>query len=230
MSDELQSMDYGSFCENTTINSMIYHCLRLIHADDVPRWVRKFREQNCALEQVMHTLRELVFGVYLVGNGLLVRSEKELGGKTPDWTVISEDESNLAILEVSNFHNTKSTEEMIEANVREGSVFTFWQGSSANSDRFNSAVEKKCLQYRDLVEAQEIPYVVGMFFTFSVVVEPEVIHEVLFGEEWGIFKRFPHLSGILLCSDNVGYRFNYLANPYAKRSLSLNDGTVAYGS
>ena len=92
-------------------------CFPHIHEDDTVTFARLLRGMPPETEQWLHTLRELIFGTFLARNGLAVRYERKVEGKTPDWSLLSPDGELVGLLDVVNFHNVEKTERYIKNNL-----------------------------------------------------------------------------------------------------------------
>jgi hypothetical protein len=217
-------MKYGRIAANDSINAAIYRCFGFITEADAKAFVRKFAEQPHDQDQVMHTFRELILGAFLGSNGLAVRSERPVAGKTPDWSVV-DGEHLRCIIELVNFHNAKTTEDEIKAHFAGGQMWAGWR--KPHADRLYSSIYGKCLKYRDIAESEAIPYVIGVYSDFLAGVNREEVEACLYDRETGLFNSYPEVSGVLFFDDNYArYRFSYLPNPHARRPLTLPDGVV----
>jgi hypothetical protein len=107
-------MKYGKIAESEVINAAIHSCFKFVFEVDVKAYVKKFAKQPHDQDQVFHTFRELVLGIFLASNGLTVESDRRLDGKTPDWTIL-ENGDPKCIVEVATFHTNKETKDAIKA-------------------------------------------------------------------------------------------------------------------
>ncbi|MGA2705747.1 MAG: hypothetical protein ABSH35_32275 [Isosphaeraceae bacterium] len=217
-------MKYGRIAGNTSINAAIYHCFDFITEADTGAFARKFAEQPHDQDQVMHTFRELILGAFLASNGLSVRSERPVAGKTPDWCIL-DGEDLRCIIELVNFHTAKATEDEIKAHFAAGKAWAGWEKPHAN--RLYSSVHNKCVAYKGVAESEGVPYVVGVYGDFLADVDRQEVEVCLCDQETGLFNSYPEVSGVLFFDDNFArYRFNYLPNPQAKRPLALPEGVM----
>jgi hypothetical protein len=100
-------MRFGVISGNDAINDRICAALEHVHPDDVPKIVAKFRYTNDT--QRFHTFRELLVGAHLRANDLDVRYEREVLGKTPDWTLPVGDDA-VELIDVATIHQRKALE------------------------------------------------------------------------------------------------------------------------
>ncbi len=145
-------MKYGLIAGNKHVNAMIYRCFEHIREEDARKFVKKFREQPPDGDQIMHTFRELVLGAYLTSSGFELRHEYEIGGKTPDWCILSETATLRCIVELINFHIDKVTENEIEEQLRARGIAWVWLPEKDN--RLYHCLWRKAQVYRAVVEEQ----------------------------------------------------------------------------
>ena len=119
-------MDYGRIAESSKTNDDIYEYFKHISEDDRRKFVKKFHEQPHDENQVMHTLRELILGAYLVSRGLNVEYDRKIDGKTPDWVILDDAGSLKGIVELVNFHIDKTTEDDIKRQVWDEGSGCYW--------------------------------------------------------------------------------------------------------
>ena len=217
-------MRYGQIAGNTAINEMIYRCFQHIREEDVRKFVKKFREQPPDSDQIMHTFRELVLGAYLGCNGFKVKHDYLIDGKTPDWCILSETSAERCIVELANFHLDAATETEIEEQLRTEGMAWVWLPE--RDDRLYQCVWRKAQVYKALVEKLEIAYVIAVFSDFKAPVHwEEELYPSLTNAEHGLFKLYPHISGVLHFEvTSKGYVFGYLGNPGALRTIDLPNG------
>jgi len=217
-------MKHGQMAGNTAINEMIYRCFDYIGKEDEKDFVKKFREQPPDSPQIMHTLRELILGAYLSSNGLKVTHDYLVGGKTPDWSILSETGTVACIVELTNFHLDRATENEIEEQLR--TKLIAWAWLPQRQERLYRCVWRKAQVYKALVEEHEIAYVIAVFSDFKAPVDwEEELYPSLTNAEHGLFKLYPHISGVLHFKvTSKGYVFGYLGNPDALRTIHLPNG------
>lgn len=119
-------MKYGQIAGNNHINALIYRCFEYICEEDEEKFVKKFREQRHELNQVMHTFRELVLGAYLGSSGFKVRHDYVVNTQTPDWCILDEKSMVIGIVELTNFHIDKATENEVKAQLQARGVALVW--------------------------------------------------------------------------------------------------------
>src|SRR5450759_551771 len=106
---------YGQIAESTKINEAIYDCFDLLNEKEQKKFVKKFKKIPHTQIQVMHTFRELLLGTYLSANGLIVESERKIGTKTPDWSILDSSSNVTAVVEMVYHHIDNKTNEDILA-------------------------------------------------------------------------------------------------------------------
>lgn len=220
-------MKYGQIAGNSSINAMIYHCFECICEDDERKFVKKFREQPSDSDQIMHTFRELILGAYLSSRGFRARHDYVANDKTPDWSILDADGAITGIVELTNFHIDKTTENEIEGQMRaRGIAATYWRDQNKdNVDRLYRVIWRKAEKYSSLAEELQTPYVVSVFGEFEAAVDFEEVCLCLFDEKTGLFGMYPELSGVLYFEEGSGqYSFNYAGNPNALRTIELPVG------
>lgn len=217
-------MKYGQIAENKHVNAMIYRCFEHIREEDVPKFVKKFREQPPDGDQIMHTFRELVLGAYLSSHDFQVSHEYEIGRKTPDWCILSETPRVRCIVEVINFHIDKATENEIEEQLQARGIAWVWLPEK--DDRLYRCIWRKAQAYKALVEEHKVPYVIAVFSEFKAPVDwEEELYPSLLNEEFGLFRLYPEISGVLHFEEtSAGFLFNYVDNPDSPRRISLPCG------
>jgi hypothetical protein len=218
-------MKYGKIAGNDSINRKIYACFEHIFEKDARSFVRKFAEQPHEEAQVMHTFRELIVGAYLGAKGFKVVSEHRIGSKTPDWCILSEDDTPAAIVELVNFHIDRSTEEEIERHFQQRQVWAGRKGERPNVDRLYSCLQGKFATYKHLVTEHHLPYVVSLHGDFFADVEPDQLDECLLHSEHGLLQAYPEVSGLLYFEISYSdYYFKFVPNPAATYPFHLPDG------
>jgi hypothetical protein len=218
-------MKYGQIAGNKSINAAIYRCFGCIHEEDAQTFVKRFREQPHDQDQVMHTFRELILGGFLASNGLQVRYDQPIDGKTPDWSIVDHDGGLRCIVELINFHIYKAREDKIKQHWQTGRIWCGWTGS--NTDRLYDRIWDKAVTYKELVGQTRVAYVIALFGDFIPDVDPEEVQECLFDTDAGLFALYPEVSGLLFFAENSGrYGFTYIGNPGAIKDFDLPSGVV----
>ena len=129
---------------NKHINELIYRCFEYIGEEDKQKFVKEFREQPHDSDQIMHTLRELVLGAYLGSSGFKVRHDCAVDTQTPDWCILDEKSVMTGIVELTNFHIDKATEDEIEAQLKARGVAWVWRDENKdNVDRLYHCIWHK---------------------------------------------------------------------------------------
>jgi hypothetical protein len=217
-------MKYGRIAAGNTVNTAIYRrCFEHVTEEDARGFVKLFAEQPHDGEQVVHTFRELILGAFLCREGFPARHDVLIDGQTPDWTVMAPNPTG--IVELVNFHIDKVTEDEIRATMASRGSWAGWPGS--NVDRLYDRIWAKAGTYRELRQRRGIPYVIGVFATFTAFVTMDEVLECLHHPEHGLFGMYPDLSGVLYFEEGGGrYFFEYIPNPKAERPWHLPSGVL----
>ncbi len=220
-------MKYGQIAGNNSTDAMISHCFEYICEEDKRKFVKKFQEQPDDSDQIMHTFRELVLGAYLSSRGFRVRHDHVINDQTPDWSILdAEGQAITGIVELTNFHIDKVTENEIKEQMRTKGVAGYWRDQNKdNVERLYKAIWGKATVYRSLIEELKVPYVVGVFGEFNALVDFEEVCLCLFDEKTGLFGMYATLSGVLYFEEGSGqYSFKYASNPNALQTIELPVG------
>ena len=224
---------YGQIAESQAINAFIYFCFEELEEPVQQKFVKLFRQQPHDQAQVMHTFRELVLGAYLHAAGFQVRYAQRLQGKTPDWVIVDEQLTPLAIVELVNFHIDRQTETVIQKQSRtRPAVVGYWRdGNADNLERLSSRLQEKAQVYQGLVNELSLAYVIAVFGEFEAALDRDDIMACLNGERDQLFDRYPYISGVLFFDENGGtYRFQYLENPANPRKSEIPAGIFSRDS
>ncbi len=216
-------MKYGPVAGNKSINATIYRCFKLIEEDDQRAFVKKFQRQPHDGDQVLHTFRELLLGAFLASNGFRVAHERPLDGKTPDWSILTDEGQLQCIVEGMTFHCGQTTERKIMRSVETQGTWFGYPGP--HDDRLHCALEAKASAYKALVEQADVAYVIGVFAHFHTALDADEVREVVLTSDDCLFVHRPQVSGVLLFEEASGpYRFSYIQNPSAHRSIDIPSG------
>ena len=216
-------MKYGQIAGNKSINETIYRCFECISANDLLKFVKKFRHQLSDNTQVMHTFRELVLGAYLASKGFDVKYENGVDGKTPDWCLVDTSLTPTAIVEVINFHVDRETEGNIESQLQRTNRWVGWQ--QPNDARLYQRIRDKASGYKHLVERYSIPYIVALYGEFTAAVNSDELNACLYDGVYGLFGQYANLSGLLYFEEKSGrYHFTYMPNPDSCDPLDIPNG------
>lgn len=221
------TVKYGQIAGNTDINAMIYRCFEYICEEDERKFVKKFQEQPHNSDQIKHTFRELILGGYLSSNGFRVKQDYVVDNQTPDWSILDvEGQSITGIVELTNFHIDKASENEIKEQLRARGKAIYWRDQNKdNVERLYHSIQCKASVYKSLIEKLQVPYVVGVFGELEVVIDFEEVCLCLFDEKTGLFGMYPELSGVLYYEENRGqYSFKYASNPDASHKIELPVG------
>lgn len=218
-------MKYGQIGDKRR-NERIYRFFGHLREVDQRKFVRKFREQPDDSDQIMHTFMELVLGAYLSSRGFTVRHDYVIDGKTPDWSILDTGKSVVGIVELTNFHIDKVTENEIGEQLRTRGAAWYWRDEKkCNVDRLYHCIGRKAQAYTSLVEHLQVPYVVGVCAESKAAIDFEEVCICLFDEEAGLFDLYPQLSGVLFFEpDSKRYLFKYARNQSALRLFDLPSG------
>jgi hypothetical protein len=219
--------------QSTPLPRDIRSGLKYLNNDqDVRAIEKKFHDQSQDRRQWAHTKMELIAGVFCARMGFTPRYEPKMGGQTPDWLLLDHDGNTQFFTDVCNFHNNEVIERKIEEAMTAGQP---WGGDLPDScERLYPVLKQKAGKYKDLAKQVKLPFVVFIYGWFESFLHPKEFDHCLRNVEWGIFKDYPHLTGVYHFDDasqvngerDPGYLFRFYANPYASRSLKLNDGLV----
>lgn len=209
---------------NSSINSTIHSCFRVITPDDEQKFRTKFRHQDGDNESLLHTFRELLVGGYLSDHGFVMKYEPVIEGKTPDWAILDKDSAEYrGIVEVSNFHAGHATDKDIDRQIEQRGCATLFLPD--NDSRLYGHIQDKAAGYKRLVEKLNIPYIIALFGEFNADVELEEISRCMSESQTALFNLYPAVSGVLFFMEQVGvYRFSYLANANATWQLPVSNG------
>jgi hypothetical protein len=216
-------MKYGQMAGNKNINDSIYRCFEYIHETDARKFVKRFDEHRHNNTQVMHTFRELVLGAYLASSGFNVRYDNPVDASTPDCCILDETSRLNGIIELTNFHTDKKTENEIQKTLNNRGTWVGWMPS--NDNRLYQTIWEKARVYKALVEKHCVPYVIAVFGEFNAAVDMDELWSCLFHKETGLFALYSTISGVLFFEIKLGkYAFKYLPNPHADRGIHIQDG------
>jgi hypothetical protein len=219
-----------------------------LSACDYARFCGMFRNLLSDEQQLRHKLRELIMGGFLAKHGYEVEYEREYDNPackrstskrskdnklTPEWT-ISKDRKMVAIVEVTNFHGNIEIENEIRSGGEHGSItangvfhleirgqsFAFGYFPSSRNKVW-SALEEKFRKYKDLANKLDIPYIVGFAVELvaSALIEPNDVLDAVHNAEYGLFEKYPEVSGLYRFADSNGYQMWYEPNPHTVRPL-----------
>jgi hypothetical protein len=217
-------MKYGQIAGNTHINELIYRCFEYLCEEDQQKFVKKFHEQPPDSDQIMHTFRELVLGAYLSSSGFKVRYDYAVDNLTPDWCILDEESAVVGIVELTNFHIDKITENEIEEQLQARGLPTYWRDKNKdNIDRLYFCIERKAQVYKALLEKLNVPYIIAVFSEFQAAIDFEELYPCLSDEKTGIFELYSKVSGVLYFEDvpRGKHSFYYAHNPNALQVLPI---------
>jgi hypothetical protein len=216
---------YGTISPVPTTDNLIYKCFEQLTEADQRSFVRKFKEQLDDVQQVNHTLRELVLGAYIAGTGFKPQYEPRIDGETPEWLMTQDGTGKKLIIELVNFHLPDRAERQMWDTFTTGWMWAHWM--EPNTPRAYSSIQRKMAKYKALAENNTLPYVVGVFGLFSSALTIEEVRECLEGPD-ALFPLYPEVSGVVFFQGVGGeYHFEYLPNPFAKRKgITLSAGSM----
>jgi len=170
----------------------------------------------------MDTYRELVLGAYLSANGLSVRHDYRLHNNTPDWCILDNTSTVVGIIELTNFHIDKLKEGEIKKQIEAQGIALYHAG---NFKRLYYSIWHKAQKYQNLSEGLQIPYAVAIFGSFDAAVDFKEVQSCIFDKDIGLFKIYPHLSGVLYFQESFGrYLFKYARNLNLLQVIELPSG------
>ena len=214
-------MKYGQVAGSKKINYAIYRCFEHLCEEDQQRFAKRFREQPHDSNQIMHTFRELILGAYLGSCDFKVRHEYLVESKTPDWCILDNRSVVVGIAELLNFHIDEVTEGEIAKQVKAKGIAVYRQDENKNNiERLYYSIWDKMQKYQALIEKLSVPYIIGIFLDFKVVMDFEEVRACLYDNATGLFQMYRDVSGVLVFEENAGqYLFRYERNPNALRYL-----------
>ncbi|MGB3716158.1 MAG: hypothetical protein WA996_17170 [Candidatus Promineifilaceae bacterium] len=128
------TVKYGQIAGNTSINAMIYYCFAYICEENQRNFVKKFQEQPHDSDQIKHTFRELVLGGYLSSKGFRVIHDYVIDNQTPDWSILDvEGQSITGIVELTNFHIDKASENDIKEQMHARGRASYWRDQNKDN-------------------------------------------------------------------------------------------------
>lgn len=202
-------MKFGVLSENSHINSRIYKMFEDLDPSDVAVFARKFKSERN--EQLFHTFRELIIGSQLRRQGLKLRYERKVLGKTPDWVSVDDADQIDEILDVVTLRQRRETETDILSTLSTGQIWSGWV--TIPPDHIYSKIEQKANAYASLVNSIKRPYIVCLFGEFTADVDPEEVQLVLYSHHGGVFSTLPTLAGVIYFLERSGtYHYSYFAN------------------
>jgi len=214
----------------------IQNGLKYLRNQDARAFVRKFQQQSKDERQFAHTMIELIPGIFGARMGFIPEYEPNMEGQTPDCRFLDPEAKPCFFAEVVNLHMNEDIEKEMRKALK---IDDIWSGNLPNSaDRLYPTLENKMGKYRALADKVDLPFVVFIYGWFNAFLDPVEIEYCLSNMEWGIFKKYPQLSGAYhfdnasldggYGGNNPDYRFRFYTNPDATRPLPLTDGLVPF--
>jgi hypothetical protein len=223
----MANMKYGQIVERSEINEGIYRYFEYISEEDQRKFVKNFKNQPHDEKQVWHTFRELVMGAFLSSKSFKVKYERKFGKQTPDWCILDESSNIKCIIDLFTHHIDNETEKDIEAKRKAGIMIIGYKPDKNDpyKNRLYEHIQFKANKYKELVEQNNVPYVVALYSDFISAVDNEDVQSLLCGKD-GLFSQYPWMSGVLFFESISGdkYSFTYIANPSSIRSINLPSG------
>lgn len=218
-------MRFGVIAGSEAINTRIYAALEHIHPDDAPKIVAKFR---CTSDkQRFHAFRELLVGAHLRANGLEVRYERKMLGKTPDWTLLVAGDA-VELIDVATIHQRKALDAEIGRTLAAGLIWSGWPGIP--SEHIYGKVDAKAGAYAELAASVGVAYTIFLHGEFTACLDADDIKKVLLADD-GVFATRPHLSGVGFFTHRNGVDcYSYFKNPRGNRASVVLDTLVRRGA
>lgn len=198
-------------------NALLQHLVSGLHCSDRASFVEKLTKQP--LRERFHTYRELLLGAQLRTTGADFRYEKNINGKTPDWT-LSIDGKLVEIIDVVTLHQRNQKEIEITTATRSTNSWSGW--ISVPAKHIYRKLSDKSGQYSELARNSQTPFVIAVFGDFLAAIDPNEIDYVLYKyheDDWehkGWFPEFPEVSGLIYFREKNGdFEFIYFPNPHA---------------
>ena len=207
-------------------NAHLQALLRRLHPKDVPAFVEKLTKQP---RSRFHTYRELLIGVHLRDRGFDMRYELNVGGQTPDWCLVGENNQPIEILDVLTLHQRNAKDAEIGGTLKEEGVWSGW--ISVPADHIYRKLNDKAGQYSRLAKLVEAPYVLAIYGEFAASVAPNEVQHVLFFQHDGWFSENPQIAGLVYCRSRLPFEFEFThyVNPSAERPSALLSPATSYG-
>jgi len=207
---------------NKSLDAMIKYCYKFIEDKDRQKFTIKFNKQCNDSIQVMHTFRELLLGAYIGVNGFMVKYERSVKNKTPDWSVFDTNSKLIGIVELVNVEIDLQTKIDIKQQICQKGHASYWvDRNKDNTYRLYSSIQKKAQTYKDLVNKLGIFYIIAAFTEFKLKIYfKDELYPYLFNRDENLFKQYPEVSAVL-CFEDAGdqYYFDTALNPLALRML-----------
>lgn len=205
--------EFGEFTPNKSIDQTIHRCLEVLPEHTSRRIGKKILHDAAQSDPdaPLHIFRDLIVGAHLTEEGHLVDYERKVEGKTPDWSILREDESVECVLDVFTLEPSKHLHKNIV-----------------------DKIDEKAGRYKPVATALQIPFVVIMFGHFFAGLFPDEVEELARDKQ--ISEERPTLAGIYFMEDknyflrtqpgrlHTRYRFHYFPNPHATHPVRLPDG------
>lgn len=202
-------------------NAYLQNLVRHLHPDDIAAFVEKLKTQR--LRERFHTYRELLLGVHLRQYGANFRYEQNVSGKTPDWSLHSDEYQLLEIIDVLTLHQRNEKEKEISTSILSNGSWAGWIGIPP--DHIYRKLTDKVGQYSELVCKAKVPFILAVFGEFVASLSPEDIQHVLYVQHDGWFKTSPEVSGVIYFREkNFSFEFKYFPNPTALYSSTVLSG------
>ena len=199
-------------------NHRLQELVKKLDADDVQVFVNKFTTQS--LSSRFHTYRELLIGAHLREHGFDVRYEHQIGGKTPDWSLLNTDGTPKEIIDVFTLHQRHEKDMGISDALARERCYAGW--ITVPPDHIYRKLSDKAGQYSGLTKLYNIPFVLAPFIEFNASIEQEELRLVLFDLHGGWFTMAPHVSGVIYARmRNFQFELNVIPNPYAEHKSAL---------
>jgi hypothetical protein len=215
-------MKYGQIMEIKEENEWIYYCFKFISDLEAQKFVKKFKEQPHDNVQIYHTYGELILGAYLSKNGFRVVYEHIIDSKTPDWCILDDNSQLQCIIELATLHHDVETNaNLFRAFQKEINGVSLGR---RNAERLYQAIDRKASIYKSIANQYDVPFILSLVSMLGSI-KLEELDECLSDNETGLFKKYPEVSGFLLCRESRGiYLFTFEPNPYSRRVVNIPSG------
>ena len=200
-----------AFAGNSAINADIHQLLAEFPEPSRSRMLRQIRRDRDVLmergteqadQQARHTFREFLCARRLNQNGFHLEYSRKFGEQTPDWF----DPDRRLVLE----------------------VFTCERGGKSDPvTRVADRIAEKVAVYRQLVEDQQLFFVVAVYGDFLCGFGEYDCEQAI--SDGDLFGRYRELSGVLFFSETTvvrrqqQYGFTYFPNAKASRRIDLRE-------
>ena len=159
---------------------------------------------------------ELIIGGIMGYLGLNIEYELDLLGKTPDWTILDNNQNIFGIIECSQLHIDHETDKKTSINdSAKPVVMGYWMDEERNnSDRLFEKLSDKARKYKNVVKKENICYIIAIYINGKLEFFEDEIRLLLYDDS-GFFNEFSEVDGVIIVSEigNYIFKFQYWCKP-----------------